>query len=100
MIRYEALMEQAKLTVKNKFFSSKLIEEIISYAKLAIPMFFTQLATQLIGVASVVMAGNYSSEVLAGILLANSVWCSRRPLHTFFHVGHFSEIRGCELVES
>ena len=74
MIRYEALMEQAKLTVKNKFFSSKLIEEIISYAKLAIPMFFTQLATQLIGVASVVMAGNYSSEVLAGILLANSVW--------------------------
>ena len=68
-------MEQPNFIERNNnFFSLRLKDEIKNYAKLAIPMFFTQLATQLIGVASVIMAGNYSSDVLSGILLANSVW--------------------------
>ena len=68
-------MQQPNLVEKKKnFLSLKIKKELKSYAKLAIPMYFTQLATQLIGVASVIMAGNYSSEVLSGILLANSIW--------------------------
>ena len=68
-------MEQPLTEEKRSFFvSTKTIEETISFAKLAFPMFFSQLALALIGLNSVVQAGNYSPDVLAGILMANSLW--------------------------
>ena len=58
MIKYKASMQQPNLVDKKKnFLSLKIKKELKSYAKLAIPMYFTQLATQLIGVDSVIMAG-------------------------------------------
>jgi len=68
-------MEQPLTEEKRSFFvSTKTIEETISFSKLAFPMFFSQLALALIGLNSVVQAGNYSPDVLAGILMANSLW--------------------------
>ena len=49
-------------------------KETAAFLKLGVPMYFTQLATQLIGINSVIQSGNYSSDVLAGILLANGIW--------------------------
>ena len=37
-------------------------------------MFFSQAALSLIGINAVIQSGNYSKDVLAGILTANAVW--------------------------
>ena len=68
-------MEQPLTAEKRSFFiSKKTREETKSFAKLAFPMFFSQIALAFIGVNSVIQAGNYSPDVLAGILMANSLW--------------------------
>ena len=68
-------MEQP-LSREKKFFSipPKVKEETKSFLKLAAPMFVSQVALQLIGINSVIQSGNYSSEVLAGILMANGLY--------------------------
>lgn len=68
-------MEQP-LSREKKFFSisPKVKEETKSFLKLAAPMFGSQVALQLIGINSVIQSGNYSSEVLAGILMANGLY--------------------------
>jgi len=68
-------MEQP-LSREKKFFSisPKVKEETKSFLKLAVPMFGSQVALQLIGINSVIQSGNYSSEVLAGILMANGLY--------------------------
>ena len=75
MIKYLLSMEQP-LIRKNKFFSisAKAKKETKSFLKLAAPMFGSQVALQLIGINSVIQSGNYSSEVLAGILMANGLY--------------------------
>jgi len=75
MIKYLASMEQPLTREKKSFsISSKVKEETRSFLKLAAPMFGSQLALQLIGINSVIQSGNYSSEVLAGILMANGLY--------------------------
>jgi MATE family multidrug resistance protein len=59
---------------KKSFFSARASSEASSFFKLAIPMFLTQLALQLIQVNSVVQSGNYSTDVQAGIMLAGNLW--------------------------
>ncbi len=78
MIRYAPPMEQPK---ENSFLEKLILlipfqarKETAAFLKLGVPMYFTQLATQLIGINSVIQSGNYSSDVLAGILLANGIW--------------------------
>ena len=68
-------MEQP-LSREKKFFSisPKVKEETKSFLKLAAPMFGSQVALQLIGINSGIQSGNYSSEVLAGILMANGLY--------------------------
>jgi len=66
-------MEQP-LDSKNTLFSRRAASEASSFFKLAIPMFLTQLALQLIQVNSVVQSGNYSTDVQAGIMLAGNLW--------------------------
>ena len=66
-------MEQP-LDSKNTFFSTRALNEASSFFKLAVPMFLTQLALQLIQVNSVVQSGNYSTDVQAGIMLAGNLW--------------------------
>ena len=66
-------MEQP-LDSKNTFFSTRALSEASSFIKLAVPMFLTQLALQLIQVNSVVQSGNYSTDVQAGIMLAGNLW--------------------------
>ena len=66
-------MEQP-LDSKNSLFSTRAINEASSFFKLGIPMFFTQLALQLIQINSVVQSGNYSTDVQAGIMLAGNLW--------------------------
>ena len=66
-------MEQP-LESKNALFSRRAANEASSFFKLAVPMFLTQLALQLIQVNSVVQSGNYSTEVQAGIMLAGNLW--------------------------
>lgn len=66
-------MEQP-LESKNALFSRRAVNEASSFFKLAVPMFLTQLALQLIQVNSVVQSGNYSTEVQAGIMLAGNLW--------------------------
>ena len=75
MIKYLPSMEQP-LSREKKFFSisPKVKEETKSFLKLAAPMFGSQVALQLIGINSVIQSGNYSSEVLAGILMANGLY--------------------------
>ena len=75
MIKYLLSMEQP-LIRENKFFSisAKAKKETKSFLKLAAPMFGSQVALQLIGINSVIQSGNYSSEVLAGILMANGLY--------------------------
>ena len=68
-------MEQPLSREKNFFsISPKVKEETKSFLKLAAPMFGSQVALQLIGINSVIQSGNYSSEVLAGILMANGLY--------------------------
>jgi len=68
-------MEQPISQEKDKvFFSPKAKVEAFNFFKLAGPMFLSQLALQLIGINSVIQSGNYSSDVLAGILLAGNLW--------------------------
>ena len=59
---------------KKIFFSARASSEASSFFKLAVPMFLTQLALQLIQVNSVVQSGNYSTDVQAGIMLAGNLW--------------------------
>ena len=66
-------MEQP-LDSKNTFFSTRALNEASNFFKLAVPMFLTQLALQLIQVNSVVQSGNYSTDVQAGIMLAGNLW--------------------------
>ncbi len=66
-------MEQPLLG-KKSLFSIKAKKEGLNFFQLALPMFFTQLALQLVQVNSVIQSGNYSSDVLAGILLAGNLW--------------------------
>ena len=73
MIRYAPSMEQP-LESKNALFSRRAVNEASSFFKLAVPMFLTQLALQLIQVNSVVQSGNYSTDVQAGIMLAGNLW--------------------------
>ena len=73
MIKYAASMEQP-LESKNPLFSERALEEMHSFFKLAVPMFLTQLALQLIQVNSVVQSGHYSTDVQAGIMLAGNLW--------------------------
>ena len=47
---------------------------ILSVIKLGLPMFFSQAALSLIGINAVIQSGNYSKDVLAGILTANAIW--------------------------
>ena len=68
-------MEQPLNREKKLFsISPKVKEETKSFLKLAVPMFGSQVALQLIGINSVIQSGNYSSEVLAGILMANGLY--------------------------
>ena len=69
MIRYAPSMEQP-FDSKKSFFSARASKEASSFIKLAVPMFLTQLALQLIQVNSVVQSGNSSTDVQAGIMLA------------------------------
>ncbi|MDB3976284.1 MATE family efflux transporter [Gammaproteobacteria bacterium] len=73
MIRYAPSMEQP-YDSKKIFFSARASSEASSFFKLAVPMFLTQLALQLIQVNSVVQSGNYSTDVQAGIMLAGNLW--------------------------
>lgn len=73
MIRYAPSMEQP-FDSKKSFFSARASKEASSFIKLAVPMFLTQLALQLIQVNSVVQSGNYSTDVQAGIMLAGNLW--------------------------
>ena len=73
MIRYAPSMEQP-LESKNALSSRRAVNEASSFFKLAVPMFLTQLALQLIQVNSVVQSGNYSTDVQAGIMLAGNLW--------------------------
>ena len=66
-------MEQP-LSRKNSLFSPRAKIEATSFMKLAVPMFLTQLALQLIQVNSVIQSGNYSTDVQAGIMLAGNLW--------------------------
>ena len=66
-------MEQP-LSRKNSLFSPRAKSEATSFMKLAVPMFLTQLALQLIQVNSVIQSGNYSTDVQAGIMLAGNLW--------------------------
>ena len=68
-------MEQPLNREKKLFsISPKMKEETKGFLKLAAPMFGSQVALQLIGINSVIQSGNYSSEVLAGILMANGLY--------------------------
>ena len=73
MIKYTPSMEQP-LSRKNSLFSPRAKNEATSFMKLAVPMFLTQLALQLIQVNSVIQSGNYSTDVQAGIMLAGNLW--------------------------
>ena len=73
MIKYTPSMEQP-LCRKNSLFSPRAKNEATSFMKLAVPMFLTQLALQLIQVNSVIQSGNYSTDVQAGIMLAGNLW--------------------------
>ena len=66
-------MEQP-LDSKKSLFSKRAQTEALSFFKLAVPMFLTQLALQLIQVNSVIQSGNYSTDVQAGIMLAGNLW--------------------------
>ena len=66
-------MEQP-LDSKKSLFSKRAKTEALSFFKLAVPMFLTQLALQLIQVNSVIQSGNYSTDVQAGIMLAGNLW--------------------------
>ena len=66
-------MEQP-LDSKNSLFTKRAQKEALSFFKLAVPMFLTQLALQLIQVNSVIQSGNYSTDVQAGIMLAGNLW--------------------------
>jgi len=62
------------LDSKKSLFSKRAQKEALSFFKLAVPMFLTQLALQLIQVNSVIQSGNYSTDVQAGIMLAGNLW--------------------------
>ena len=66
-------MEQP-LDSKKSLFSKRAQKDALSFFKLAVPMFLTQLALQLIQVNSVIQSGNYSTDVQAGIMLAGNLW--------------------------
>lgn len=59
---------------KKSLFTKRAQKEALSFFKLAVPMFLTQLALQLIQVNSVIQSGNYSTDVQAGIMLAGNLW--------------------------
>ena len=56
------------------FLSEKSTSELIQFIKLGLPMFFSKAALSLIGINAVIQSGNYSKDVLAGILTANAIW--------------------------
>ena len=66
-------MEQP-ITQENISSTKKARQEGRKFFALAAPMFFTQLALQLIQVNSVIQTGNYSTDVQAGIMLAGNLW--------------------------
>ena len=76
-------MEQP-LDSKKSLFSKRAQKEALSFFKLAVPMFLTQLALQLIQVNSVIQSGNYSTDVQAGIMLAGNLWFPIMVLAGFF----------------
>jgi len=69
-------MEQTELKkIKFRFsIPNKFLEEFKSYRSLAVPMFLSNLAGQLMGLSAIIQLGLYSSESLAGALIANSIW--------------------------
>ena len=69
-------MEQTELKkIKFRFsLPDKFIKECKSYRSLAVPMFLSNLAGQLMGLSAIIQLGLYSSESLAGALIANSIW--------------------------
>tara|TARA_Y100001960_G_C14776543_1_gene883562 strand:- start:2890 stop:4338 length:1449 start_codon:yes stop_codon:yes gene_type:complete len=56
------------------FLSEKSASELIQFITLGFPMFLSQAALSLIGINAVIQSGNYSKDVLAGILTANAIW--------------------------
>ena len=66
-------MEQP-ITQENISSTARARQEARKFLALAAPMFFTQLALQLIQVNSVIQSGNYSTDVQAGIMLAGNLW--------------------------
>ncbi|MDG2061448.1 MAG: MATE family efflux transporter [SAR86 cluster bacterium] len=69
-------MEQTELKKLKFRFSlpDKFIVEFKSYSSLAVPMFLSNLAGQLMGLSAIIQLGLYSSQSLAGALIANSIW--------------------------
>ena len=67
-------MTQLLINFTRFFLSEKSTSELIQFIKLGLPMFFSQAALSLIGINAVIQSGNYSKDVLAGILTANAVW--------------------------
>ena len=67
-------MTQLLINFTRVFLSERSSSELIQFIKLGLPMFFSQAALSLIGINAVIQSGNYSKDVLAGILTANAVW--------------------------
>jgi len=67
-------MQQALHRFFRIFLSNKSLSELNEFVSLGFPMLLSQVALQLIGFNAVIQSGNYSKEVLAGILMANAIW--------------------------
>ena len=67
-------MQQVIYNFFRIFLSQKSYSELKEFVSLGFPMLLSQVALQLIGFNAVIQSGNYSKEVLAGILMANAIW--------------------------
>ncbi len=67
-------MQQVIYNFFRIFLSQKSYSELREFVSLGFPMLLSQVALQLIGFNAVIQSGNYSKEVLAGILMANAIW--------------------------
>ena len=67
-------MQQVIYNLLSIFLSQKSYSELREFVSLGFPMLLSQVALQLIGFNAVIQSGNYSKEVLAGILMANAIW--------------------------
>ena len=65
-------MQQVIYNFFRIFLSQKSYSELKEFVSLGFPMLLSQVALQLIGFNAVIQSGNYSKEVLAGILMANA----------------------------